>query len=48
MWVLGLLVPVTAVVQVGGGVLQGATDFDYQVCFVCNYVYICVCGYLPT
>jgi len=31
MWVLALLVPVTAVVQVGGGVLQGATDFDYQV-----------------
>ena len=31
MWVLALLLPVTSVVQVGGGILQGATDFNYQV-----------------
>lgn len=31
MWIVSLLVPVTAIVQVGGGVLQGAQDFDYQV-----------------
>ena len=31
MWIVSLLVPVTAIVQVGGGILQGAQDFDYQV-----------------
>ncbi|GAB5029858.1 multidrug resistance protein norm [Nannochloropsis oceanica] len=30
MWIVSLLVPVTAIVQVGGGILQGAQDFDYQ------------------
>ena len=31
MWIVSLLVPVTAIVQVGGGILQGAQDFNYQV-----------------
>ena len=30
LWVLSLLVPLTAIVQVGGGILQGAQDFDFQ------------------
>ncbi|EWM28960.1 hypothetical protein Naga_100308g6 [Nannochloropsis gaditana] len=30
LWIVSLLVPVTAIVQVGGGILQGAQDFDYQ------------------